>query len=386
MEISQHNKQASMHQNGLDTAKEINSAERDAYQEDHAVRGGSIDSIQGALDAIPEGMGGEVRGALKGLEQGFASNMEDAERGEEHRSNQMKGLMEAKAEMLRLEHEAAERKQKRLAASQDAAEQAGSQLEAYGARKDADAALSYSSQELCSALSGKADERGSLRQATHVAIAQAAYASRSAASFRAMSRVALMARVTRLQSLATNVGKGGAFQKELQQASIQARSGELSGAKATLQQLHATVTKARRECDDSVKERLAGTERIAKHNLDGAKRAGEDTEGLLTRSSGIEDELKKALNEIVMDARAVHDGASDDQSTRDAMAKLGQHAEADLESLPALFDAVRAAGQDTGKADHRLVDELAAAKAEATSAVVECSALVQLERAVATSF
>lgn len=386
MEISQHHQQASMHQNGLDTAEEIDSAEHSAYQEDHAVRGGSLDSIQGALDAIPEGMGGDVRGALRGLEQGFASNNEDAERSEKHRSDEMKGLMEAKANMLRLEHQSAERKSKRLADSQAAVEQASSHLEAYGARIDADASLRHASEELCSALSNRADERGSLRQATHVAISEAAFASRSAASFRAMSRVALMARVTRLQSLAANVGEGGAFDKELQQASIEAKRGELSGAKATLQELHATVVRARRECDDGAKERLTGAEHIAKNNLDGAKRAGEDVESLLARSTGIEDELKKAMNEIVMDARAVHDGASNDQATRDAMAKLGQHAEDDLESLPALFDTMRAAGQGAGKADHRLVDELAAAKAEATSAVVECSALVQLERAVATSF
>lgn len=297
LEIAGHQKQASEHQNSLDSGAAVMGKSQKDFEDEAQFHESAIAAVSKALDKIPEGSGGEVKGALRGLHETFSKNLEQAQ---EDNAAKFAGLREQKSKMLDLANQAAEMKAERLASSEKAAQQAETQLKLYGEQRDADFGLSGELREACSALESEAAERLRLRNEVSVALSQAKVDEAQAASLRAASKVLL----------STKRG--------------------VQAAKA-----HGQYSP-----------------------LDEATSTSKDLAKLLAQSSAVEGALLKMLSATVMTAHLADSGSA--PAVKSSIDKLGAAGEANANALPQLFDKVRAAGQKCSQADAKLVTELKA--------------------------
>jgi len=261
LEVAAHQAEASQHQQSLDSNAAIANKTQLSYEEGKAFHETALKSVRKAMDALPDGKGGDVRGALRGLEQSFAKKLDEVK---DKQGSKLAGLREAKAEMLRLAREAEGEKTRRLADGVRAVEQASIQYDRFTAQSDADRALNSAMQSRCTTLSSEAVERKRLRQQAIMAVSQAKVNVAEAAAAKASSKLVLFSSAASKSSRILAEDDGDAL------VALMARSSEVQGEMAKMLSavvLDAHLLDSRSGVDAAVKAALAKLGQEAGTNL-----------------------------------------------------------------------------------------------------------------------
>jgi len=302
-EVAGHEAEAEEHQQSLDSGASINSKAHASYEEEKGFHESALKSVRKAMEVIPDGSGGEVMGALRGLEQTFSDKMEDAQAQHESRDQ---GLLDSKAEMLRLAKSAAATKSKRLSDGVAAVAQAKARVSLYDEQSSADASLGTSVENLCTSLTTDREMRERLWQDAILAYSQAEAEKASALATKSMSRLAFFKRTSKFSS-------------------------DKSNLRATLSsEGHAAHTMK----DDS------------------------DLESFMSRSKVVQAKIIQMLGVVLSDVRLVDQSSNADEHLKRAVEELCKTAAANAEPLPSLFEAVRSVGQRSMTIDKKIAAEM----------------------------
>lgn len=292
LEIDEHSKEISQHQQSLDSGAAIKGKSQSAYEEERQFHQAAIDSIHKAIDVIPAGSGGEVRGTLQSLKQTFADKMSESEA--QHNSS-FRGVLDAKAEMLRLAKEGADMKSKRLQEGLSTVEAADHRITAFTAQESSDASVRSSLTTLCDGLSSEAAERTRLRQQAAIVVSQAKADQAAAAAHQAYSKMSFLRGSSKVN------------------VTIHASS-------------HAQAT---------------------------------SLEAMLARGKDVEAKVTKMLSMVRLDAQLIGATGGETAKVKAAIADLGKKADANLQAFPSLFAAVRTSGQKSAIVDQQYASEFA---------------------------
>lgn len=349
-EVAQRHEEVASHSRSLDTMASIAGRATSTHEEDHAELKTSLRSVNRALDALGENAGGQVHEVLHRLKADFSKKLNESQRHRESEVSRFEDLRGGKEEMLRLARKAAADQKSRLAAGGLVVARSSSQIEAYQGQVAADGALDTAAQSLCDSLATQASERQRKRQSALVAASRAKADQAQARYMKAASKVMFFS------------------------------SNETARLQKGSRLLRATAEDASRTVGDcaAALERAEDTKLRAEEALKEATDSAGKLFALTDKSTAIEADLGKVLQNMFMETHLAESRGSLVHDVKDAVSALGATAQADLKSLPKQFADVRSLGKKSSLADQKLVTQLRSALADASMEVVEAKRCVSL--------
>jgi len=331
-QVKEHKREAGSHADTMGTASAISERDGAASQQEVADLKARIDSLTRALDTVKEGS--QIHDTLKGLRDSLSEKLARAEQSQTSRQSEYDDLRESKLRMGRLARQAAATKEARLAGGLAEVASARAQMDKLSAQREKDAALGSAARDLCGMLGDQAAKRRQLRHAAGLAVSQAKADAAQASSYEAATRsFNLLSRGSSARSVAA------------------ARHGA-ENVDCAMQLEHAQERKRR-----------------ASESLEDAKRSASAMIAHLDRSSGLQSALERMLHGAMTGAHLATGRSSGDAKA--AFEAMFDAAQAQLASLAAPFDAVRARGRTSVLAASQVVTVLMGAEADASQAVLD---------------
>jgi len=371
LEVANYEAQVNEHSDSLGTAKSLATRASSDHQDEQANTEAALKGVRKAIDAVPEGTNSRVHGALRTLEDHWEGKLQELKDEHETRQSQFQGLHETKSEMLRLAKEGAATRQQRLSEGLAEVAEASGQIDAYGAQQQADGSLGVALKDLCSKLADDATKRKQKRQEAVIAVSEARAAEAEQAAMHSRLGTSFLGRASRSRAAGINSNRTG-----ISLLHSAARVGH-SGA-AEVGQRHTAVrvdTFQRGNCDVA-QEHAEFDKQRAEESLESARKSAADLMHSVDRGQEMQQALGQMLHGMTIDALNAQNSGNLSPKVKAAVSELFGTAQAQLSSLSASFDAVRAKGRESSLEDHKLVTELTKVTASAAEALIrakECT-------------